>query len=120
LQGFGISWETTRERVEQLLGRGAQTPSGHLPCTPRARRVLDHAADTALLAGNQDVGPADLFLTLLDETSGVALQVLEAQGVDRQAVRARVIDLIATAEEATPAQPRTNELGRRSLLESLQ
>ena len=41
LDALGIGLEAVREQVVELTGRGQKSPSGHIPFTPRAKKVLE-------------------------------------------------------------------------------
>lgn len=104
LETLGISLEETRERVQEIAGRGQDPPAGGIPFTPGARQELREGAQReAMLLGHDDVGTEHLLLALLREGDGVAAQVLAAQGADHAQVRERVLGLLARAgEQASP------------------
>ena len=96
LEAFGISLEAVRERVEEAVPPGQyERPSGHIPFTPRAKRVLELSRGEAQQLGHHYVGTEHILLGLLREGDGVAAQVLVALGADLDGVRERVIQLLA-------------------------
>src|ERR1700738_4582211 len=56
LESLGISLEMVREaveeQVEEITGQGQRAPSGTLPMTPRAKKVLELSLREALQLGN--------------------------------------------------------------------
>jgi ATP-dependent Clp protease ATP-binding subunit ClpC len=92
LQSLGISLETVRQQVEQIIGRGQQAPSGHIPFTPRAKKVLELSLRESQQLGHDYIGTEHILLGLIREGEGVAAQVLVRLGADLNRVR-RVIEL---------------------------
>ena len=108
LTSMGIALDSVRRRVSQLVGRGKRPPSGHIPFTPRAKKILELSLREALRCRSSHIGPEHLLLALLGEREGLAAQILVEQGVDLDAARASVLDLIAASpdpESATAADP---------------
>ena len=96
LESLGISLETVRQRVEDAVPPGQYArPSGHIPFTPRAKKVLELSLSEAKLLGHRYIGTEHILLGLLREGEGVAAQVLAALGADLDGVRERVIQLLA-------------------------
>jgi ATP-dependent Clp protease ATP-binding subunit ClpC len=95
LESLGISLETVRQRVEDVVPPGQYSRPGHIPFTPRAKKVLELSLSEAKLLGHRYVGTEHLLLGLLREGEGVAAQVLAALGADLDGVRERVIQLLA-------------------------
>jgi ATP-dependent Clp protease ATP-binding subunit ClpA len=94
LESLGISLDTVRQQVEQIIGRGQQTLSGHIPFTPRAKKVLELSLDEALQLGHKYIGTEHILLGLIREGDGVAAQVLVKLGCDLNRVRQQVIRLL--------------------------
>ena len=95
LESLGISLETVRQRVEDAVPPGQYSRPGHIPFTPRAKKVLELSLSEAKLLGHRYVGTEHLLLGLLREGEGVAAQVLGALGADLDGIRERVIQLLA-------------------------
>ncbi len=95
LESMGISLEAVRAEVEEIIGRGAQPPSGHIPFTPRAKKVLEYSLREALQLGHKYIGTEHLLLGLIREGEGVAAQVLVKLGADLPRVRQQVIQLLS-------------------------
>ncbi len=53
LESLGISLEAVRQQVEEIIGQGQQAPSGHIPFTPRAKKVLELVAPRGPSARSQ-------------------------------------------------------------------
>ena len=94
LESLGISLEAVREQVEEIIGRGQQPPPGHIPFTPRAKKVLELALREAQQLGHDYIGTEHLLLGLIREGSGVAAQVLVRLGADLNRTRQQVVQLL--------------------------
>ena len=94
LESLGISLDAVRQQVEEMIGRGQQTLSGHIPFTPRAKRVLELSLREALQLGHKYIGTEHILLGLIREGDGVAAQVLVRLGCDLNRVRQQVIQLL--------------------------
>ncbi len=112
LESLGISLDAVRQQVEEIIGQGQQAPSGHIPFTPRAKKVLELSLREALQLGHNYIGTEHILLGLIREGEGVAAQVLVKLGADLNKVRQQVIQLLngyqskepaGTAAEATPS-----------------
>ena len=112
LDSLGISLEAARQQVEEIIGRGQQAPSGHIPFTPRAKKVLELSLREALQLGHDYIGTEHILLGLLREGDGVAVQVLVRLGADLNRVRQQVIQLLHghPAEEPVSARSTAGEL----------
>jgi hypothetical protein len=104
LESLGISLDAVRQQVEEIIGQGQQAPSGHIPFTPRARKVLELSLREALQLGQSYIGTEHILLGLIREGDGVAAQVLVVLGADLNRVRQQVIQLARghPAEEPGP------------------
>ncbi len=87
LESLGISLEAVRQRVLEIIGVGEQAPPGHIPFTPRAKKVLDLSLREALQLGHDYIGTGHILLALLREGDGVAAQVLVEFGADPNRIR---------------------------------
>ena len=94
LESLGISLDAVRQQVEEIIGRGEQAPSGHIPFTPRAKKVLELSLREALQLGHGYIGTEHILLGLLREGDGVAAQVLVTLGADLNRVLGQVILLL--------------------------
>ena len=114
LESLGVSLEAVRAQVEEIIGQGQQAPSGHIPFTPRAKKVLELSLREALQLGHNYIGTEHILLGLIREGEGVAAQVLHKLGADLNRVRQQVIQLLSgyqgkeqqtagTAPEAAPS-----------------
>ncbi|MEA2902371.1 MAG: ATP-dependent Clp protease ATP-binding subunit ClpC [Actinomycetota bacterium] len=106
LEQLGISLVAVRSQVEKIIGQGGSSPSGHIPFTPRARKVLQLSQREALQLGHNYIGTEHLLLGLIREGQGVAAQVLVRLGADLSRVRQQVIQLLSGyTGGAGPAAP---------------
>ena len=90
---LNVTLEAVREEVSSIIGSGLQTPSGHIPFSPRAKKVLELSLREALHLGADYIGTEHLLLGLLREGDGVAAQVLVRLGRSLDEVRETVITL---------------------------
>jgi ATP-dependent Clp protease ATP-binding subunit ClpC len=95
LESLGISLEAVRAQVEEIIGQGGSSPSGHIPFTPRAKKVLELSLREALQLGHNYIGTEHILLGLIREGEGVAAQVLVKLGADLSRVRQQVIQLLS-------------------------
>ena len=104
LESLGISLDAVRQQVEEIIGQGQQAPSGHIPFTPRAKKVLELSLREALQLGHDYIGTEHILLGLIREGDGVAAQVLVKLGADLNRVRQQVIGMLRgrRAEDAPP------------------
>jgi len=102
LESLGISLEAVRSQVEEIIGQGQQAPSGHIPFTPRAKKVLELSLREALQLGHNYIGTEHILLGLIREGEGVAAQVLVKLGADLNRVRQQVIQLLSGYQGKEP------------------
>ncbi len=95
LESLGISLDAVRGQVEEIIGQGGAAPSGHIPFTPRAKKVLELSLREALQLGHNYIGTEHILLGLIREGEGVAAQVLVKLGADLSRVRQQVIQLLS-------------------------
>src|SRR5664280_199407 len=106
LESLGISLEAVREQVEEIIGQGQQAPTGHIPFTPRAKKVLELSLREALQINHTYIGTEHILLGLIREGEGVAAQVLIKLGADLNRVRTQVLQLLSgfqAGKESTTA-----------------
>ncbi len=99
LESLGISLDAVRQQVEEIIGQGQHAPSGHIPFTPRAKKVLELSLRESVQLGHDYIGTEHILLGLLREGDGVTAQVLVKLGADLDRVRQQVIQLISTWRE---------------------
>ena len=100
LESLNVTLTAAREQVEEIIGPGQQTPRGHIPFTPRAKKILELALREALTMGSEVIDTEHLLLGLIDEGDGVGAQILQRLGATVQAVREAVARLITAEPEA--------------------
>jgi ATP-dependent Clp protease ATP-binding subunit ClpA len=108
LESLGIRLEALRSQVEEAIGRGQQAPSGHIPFTPRAKKVLELSLRESQQLGHNYIGTEHILLGLVREGEGVAAQVLVKLGADLARTRQQVIQLLsgyAGGPEEDPGTP---------------
>ena len=116
LESLGISLDAVRQQVEEIIGQGQQAPSGHIPFTPRAKKVLELSRRESEQLGHNYIGTEHILLGLIREGDGVAAQVLVKLGADLNRVRQQVIQLLHghPAEEPVSARSAARELEVRA------
>jgi ATP-dependent Clp protease ATP-binding subunit ClpC len=121
LESLGISLEAVRSQVEEIIGQGQAAPTGHIPFTPRAKKVLELSLREALQLGHNYIGTEHILLGLIREGEGVAAQVLQKLGADLNRVRQQVIQLLQgyagkgegqPGEQAPPGSMVLDQFGR--------
>ena len=118
LQHLGITLERVRAQVERIVSRGDEMTVGHIPFTPRAKRVLELAQREALSLGQNYIGPEHILLGLTRENEGVATRILLDFDADWETIRSEVIRMLAgPSGRSSPAQPSPLRLRRRPPLD---
>jgi ATP-dependent Clp protease ATP-binding subunit ClpA len=108
LESLGITQQAVRQQVDEIIGRGHQAPSGHIPFTPRAKKVLKLSLGEAMQLGHHYIGTEHILLSLIREGEGVAAQVLVGLGADLDRAREQVIELLDGDQgKAEPGGPLT-------------
>jgi ATP-dependent Clp protease ATP-binding subunit ClpC len=121
LESLGITEETARQQVEEVVGPGQPGPQrGHLPFTPRAKKILQLSMREAIALGHAYIGTEHILLGLLRAEDGVAIRVLNGLGVDPNRVRQHVIQLVSARRvQEEPGTGRAAGWGKRKLLSEL-
>jgi ATP-dependent Clp protease ATP-binding subunit ClpC len=101
LARFDMSLDATRDEVKAIIGLGKAKPLGHIPFTPRAKKVLELALREALRLNHNFIGTEHILLGLIREGDGVGAQIMKQHCSDLSEVRAAVLDLVSTM----PAEP---------------
>ncbi len=118
LEQLDISLDAVRAQVTEIIGTGQQPPSGHIPFTPRAKKMLELSLRESLQLGHNYIGTEHILLGLIREGEGVAAQVLVKLGADLNRVRQAVIQLLsgyqAGKENATVGAPEAGDAPKGS------
>jgi ATP-dependent Clp protease ATP-binding subunit ClpA len=107
LESLGIQLEAVRAQVEEIIGQGQRAPTGHIPFTPRAKKVLELSLREAQQLGHDYIGTEHILLGLIREGEGVAAQVLAKLGADLSRTRRQVVGLSIGDTDAMEAVART-------------
>ena len=103
LTSMGVSLHEMRQAVQDSIGRGTEPPeSGHIPFTPRAKKVLELSLRESQELGHTYIGTEHILLALIREGGGAA-QLLAGAGVDLDRARQQVIELLYGHREAGSA-----------------
>ena len=94
LESLEVTLDAVRGEIEEIMGASSSVPQGHIPFTPRAKKVLELSLREARSLGSDYIGPEHILLGLLREREGVGVQVLVRLGIDLNRVRQRVIQLM--------------------------
>ena len=100
LESLGISLETVRQRVEEIIGRGQYTPSGHIPFTPATKKLLELSLSESVQLGHHYIGTEHILLGLIRTGDGVAARVLTGLGADLSVAREQVILILDEQQRA--------------------
>ena len=103
LTSLGVSLEAVRRDVGEIVGQGSEVPRGHIPFTPRAKKVLELSLREALQLGHNYIGTEHILLGLIREGEGIAAQVLQKLGADLNRVRQTVVQLLSRYASETEA-----------------
>ena len=106
LESAGITAEAARVQVEEIAGPGDKSPRGHIPFTPRAKKILELSLREALEQHKSYIGTEHILLAVIRDDEGIGAQVLERLGGSLPALRQRVLetDIAATPETAAEAE----------------
>lgn len=103
LTACGVGLDELRANIDKIIGRGAESPSGHIPFTPRVKKVLELSLREALHLGHSHIGTEHILLALIRERDGIAGQVLTARGLTHVQLREQVTELLSETGAASPA-----------------
>ena len=121
LESLGIGLDAVRQQIEEIVGIGEQAPSGHVPFTPRAKKVLELSLREALQLGYDYIGTEHILLGLIREGDGVAAQVLVRLGADLNQVRQQVIQRLHGFQgEDEPGSQRVQRPGLPSRIDAIE
>ena len=112
LESLGISLDAVRQQVLEIIGRGEQAPPGHIPFTPRAKKVLELSLREAVQLGHNYISTEHILLGLIREGDGVAAKVLVKLGADLNRVRQQVIQLLHGYQGKEPVSAGTGRGSR--------
>jgi hypothetical protein len=105
LESVGVTLDGARREVRAILGEGQEPATGHIPFTPRAKKVLELALREALTLRSQSIGSVHLLLGLISEGHGVGAQVIERLGAPLTTVKERAAEFAGNEPEPDPNAP---------------
>ena len=124
LEQMGISLEAVRSEVEEIIGHGQAQPTGHIPFTPKAKKVLELSLREALQMNHSYIGTEHILLGLIREGDGVAADVLTKLGADLNRVRNTVLQLLSGYQggeqpvtSGAPEQQESSNRGNQTVLD---
>ena len=109
LTSLGVSLEAVRRDVGEIVGQGSEVPRGHIPFTPRAKKVLELSLREALQLGHNYIGTEHILLGLIREGEGIAAQVLQKLGADLNRVEGAAEMVELTSEMAITEEPLSDD-----------
>jgi ATP-dependent Clp protease ATP-binding subunit ClpA len=104
LASLDIGLDNTRAFVEREVGQGAKAPGGHIPFTPRAKKVLELSLREALQLRHNYIGTEHILLGVIREGEGLAARALVNGGVDLAELRQRVLDQLGRGPKERPGE----------------
>jgi ATP-dependent Clp protease ATP-binding subunit ClpC len=104
LESLGVTLDAARDQVREMIGEGQQALTGHIPFTPRAKKVLELSLREALSLGDDHIGTEHLLLGLVAEADGLGAQIVARLGASRRAVRDKVIELCGAEPDPAAAE----------------
>ncbi|MDD7070154.1 MULTISPECIES: ATP-dependent Clp protease ATP-binding subunit [Megasphaera] len=93
LNQLGLTPENVTRAIEQHVGWGQDTPS-KLRLTPRTKRAMELAVREANRLEQNYVGTEHMLAGILEEGSGMAVQILEDMDIDPDLVSQRLSELM--------------------------
>jgi ATP-dependent Clp protease ATP-binding subunit ClpA len=102
LARFDMTLDGTRDEVKGIIGLGKAKPSGHIPFTPRAKKVLELALREALQLNHDFIGTEHILLGVIREGEGVGAQIIKQHSADLKEVREAVLDVVSSAPTRVP------------------
>ena len=120
LESLGITEAAARLQLAEIIEPGQQSPPGHIPFTPRAKKILQLSLREAIALGHAHIGTEHLLLALVREGDGVAVRALNGMGVEPVRIRQRVIQLVSARRvQEEPGTGRAAGRGKRKLSSEL-
>jgi len=107
LESLGVTLDAARDQVREIIGEGQQSQQGHIPFTPRAKKVLELSLREALNLGDDHIGTEHLLLGLLAEADDVGAQIVARLGASPRAVREKVIELTGAVPDPAALEMRS-------------
>ena len=115
LNNLSVDVEKVRREVEKLVVvADKEAPSGPLPFTPQAKRVLELASEEARALGHPYIGTEHILLGLLSEQDSVAAQVLINLDLKLEDVRNEILDLLGASDVSNMPQSSAKEPGEKT------
>ncbi len=114
LRELDINLEAIRQQVEEVIGRGQHAQAGHIPFTPRAKKVLELSLRESLQLGHDYIGTEHILLGLIREGEGIAAQVLTRLGATGSRVRQQVMQVLEGGLPAGERAPGGEQMFYRS------
>ena len=115
LNNLSVDVEKVRREVEKLVVvADKEAPSGPLPFTPQAKRVLELASEEARALGHPYIGTEHILLGLLSEQDSVAAQVLINLDLKLEDVRNEILDLLGASDVSNMPQSSAKEPGEKA------
>ena len=108
LMSFDVTVDEVRAQVARIIGQGDEVVGGHIPFTPRSKKILELSLREALDVGHNYIGTEHILLGLMREGEGVAVRILLDFGASPAAVRDEVLRLLTSSRGEVGAPPPLN------------
>jgi ATP-dependent Clp protease ATP-binding subunit ClpA/predicted DNA-binding transcriptional regulator AlpA len=116
LDSLDVKLDAVSEQLAAMIGYGAETPSGHIPFTPRTSKVLELSLREADDLESEKIEPEHLLLALVDEGEGVAAQILMKLGLNMKEVRLATLDAVGSWARPKSGKRKKNKGADKQLL----
>ncbi|HIY79338.1 MAG TPA: ATP-dependent Clp protease ATP-binding subunit [Candidatus Olsenella excrementavium] len=111
LAKLDVTYDETLATVRGLTNQDNEpVPGGHIPFTPRAKRVLEGAYRETMTHGQTYIATEHLLLGIVAEGNGRAMDTLRQMGVSGDAVRNAVSELAGKNPEGAPRETATADV----------
>ena len=112
LAKLDVTYEETLATVRSISSEETEnTPGGHIPFTPRAKRVLEDAYRETMTHGQTYIATEHLLLGIVAEGDGRAMTALSRMGVSGDAVRDSVNELIKNGADGGERKQPVGDMG---------
>lgn len=92
LKENGLKVSEVRKEINKLIGKGSGFIAVEIPFTPRAKSILEQSLQQARAFNHSYIGTEHMLLALLDDTEGIAIQILTKLKVNIYKIRRALLE----------------------------